>query len=193
MIFLNLKKKNIFLKLDNYRKTIRIIKLMDFYKNKILLVCYSIFFNGYVLNLLKDFFSSQYYKTYNYKDNFKFLILSSKNKNYLYNYKFYNNLVKHIIFSFNNFNEIYLFLYRIVNLTLSPYLFYPLYFITSSKNILISFNLFSFYFKNYKYKYNKNSFFYYIYINIIKKAIFIIFIFIIFKIDNEKKYKLCQH
>ena len=53
---LNFKRKNLILKLDNYRKFIRNVRLIDFYKNQILLVCYSIYLNGYSLKLLREYF-----------------------------------------------------------------------------------------------------------------------------------------
>jgi len=56
---LNFKRKNLILKLDNYRKFIRNVRLIDFYKNQILLVCYSIYLNGYSLKLLREYFFSK--------------------------------------------------------------------------------------------------------------------------------------
>ena len=62
---LNFKRKNLILKLDNYRKFIRNVRLIDFYKNQILLVCYSIYLNGYSLKLLREyFFSKSFEKKY---------------------------------------------------------------------------------------------------------------------------------
>jgi hypothetical protein len=113
-------------------------------------------------------------------------MISLKNQNYLYNYKFQKALSKNILFFFSNLNDIYLFLYRIKHLTLAPYFFYPLYFFSSKNNIILPFNFISIYFRNYNYEYYKNNFFYYIYINIIKKIILIIFIVIISKINTYK-------
>lgn len=91
MIKLKKKKfKNLILKVDAYRKYIRSVNFINNYKKKICLVCYSISFGGYSLNLLKDYFSYKNYEIYNYKDNFEFLNLNSKIQNYLYNYKFHN-------------------------------------------------------------------------------------------------------
>ena len=185
MIKLKKKKfKNLILKVDAYRKYIRSVNFINNYKKKICLVCYSISFGGYSLNLLKDYFSYKNYEIYNYKDNFEFLNLNSKIQNYLYNYKFHNFYKKSIFFFFNDFNEVYLFCYRIKKLTLSPYFFYPLFLVTPRSNTILSYSLLTTYFQNYKYKYYQNSFFYYIYINIIKKAILVIFIFIVLKISS---------
>jgi len=71
---LNFKRKNLILKLDNYRKFIRNVRLIDFYKNQILLVCYSIYLNGYSLKLLREYFFSKLFELYNYKDNFHFVV-----------------------------------------------------------------------------------------------------------------------
>lgn len=54
-----IKNKNIILKVDTYRKLIRQLSFIDFYKKKIVLVCHSIYFNGYSLKLLKEFFTAQ--------------------------------------------------------------------------------------------------------------------------------------
>ena len=182
---LNKKRKNIFFKLDNYRKIIRCIKLIDFYKNDIILVCHLVFLGGYSLKLIKDYFSSKSFELYNYKDNFDIVILTSQNQNYLYNYKSQNFLNKNIFFFFKNFDEVSLFLYRTNMLTLSPYFFYPLYFSLPKKNVILSFSLFCIYFAKYKYKYTQNSFIYYSYIAIINKAILSIFIFIFCKINTK--------
>ena len=177
-MILKKKKKYLILRLDSYRKSIRTIKLLDFYRNRIILVCHLIYFNGYSLKLLKDYFCSKNFEIYNYKDNFDFVMISSQNQNYLYNYKSQNFLNKNIFFFFKNFDEVSLFLYRTNMLTLSPYFFYPLYFSLPKKNVILSFSLFSIYFAKYKYKYTQNSFIYYSYIAIINKAILSIFIFI---------------
>jgi hypothetical protein len=171
------RKRNIIFKLDTYRKFILNIQFINFYKNKIFLVCHSVYFSGYSLKLLREYLCSQVFEIYNYKDNFHFFLTSKKNENYLYNYKFQKPLIKSIYFFFNDFNEIYLFFYKITNLTLSPYNFYPLFIISPMKNVILPTNLFYNYLKRYKYKYYKNSFFFYIYINFIKKLILSVFIF----------------
>ena len=80
-------RRSIILKLDCYRKNIRNVKLIDFYNNRIILVCHLTFFGGYSLKLLRDYFCSKTFELYNYKDNFDFVMLTSQNQNYLYNYK----------------------------------------------------------------------------------------------------------
>jgi hypothetical protein len=85
-----LKKKLLFLKLDKYRKVIRYVRLLDFYSNKIFLICHLNFFSGFSIKLLKDYFCSKIYSFNN--GNFNFLISSKKvNQDYFYNYK--NNKV----------------------------------------------------------------------------------------------------
>jgi hypothetical protein len=69
---------------------------------------------------------------------------------------------------------------------LSPYIYFPLFFYSSNKNVILPFSLFNSYFKKYKYKYYNNSFLYYVYLNIIKKTIIIIFIFIFLKLTKLK-------
>ena len=95
------KKKNYILKLDCYRKFIRSQNLLNFYKQKnFFLVCHSIFFGGYSLKLLKEYFCSKVCEIYNYKDNFHFSFIKKKSENYLYNYKFHKPLNKNILFFF---------------------------------------------------------------------------------------------
>jgi hypothetical protein len=174
--------KKTILRLDIYRKYIRSITRIDFYIKHIGLVCHTTFFSGYSLNLLKQYFCSKVYETYNYKDNFDFLLISIKNQNYLYNYKFHKLLSKSIVFFFLTFDDIFLFLFRIKILTLSPYYFYPLFFINNKKNVLLPFSFLSSYFRKYKYEYYQNYFFYFTFKSKIKKIILIIFIFIFSKI-----------
>ena len=174
-------KQRIFL-LDKYRKYVRNIKSISFYQKKIFLICNLVFFGGFSLKLLREYFCSKVFETYNYKHNFDFLMLTSKSQNYVYNYKFQKLSNKNIVFFFDNFNDIYLFLYKIKTLTLSPYFFFPLYFFSTKFKTVLPFNYLSAYFRNYEYEYGKNDFFYYIYINIIKKIIFTIFVFIVSKI-----------
>ena len=178
---INLKKNFFFFKLDKYRKLIRYISLVNFYKNKIFLICQLVFFSGFSIKLLKDLICSTIYSSNNF--DFDFLI-TSKNQNYFYNYKINKEIInkKSIVFFFNTFNDIYLFLYRSKVLMLSPYIYFPLIFYSPLKKVILPFNLFYCYFKEYKYKYYNNSFLYYIYLNIIKKTIIIIFIFIFLKI-----------
>ena len=111
-------------------------------------------------------------------------MLTSKSQNYVYNYKSQKLSNKNIVFFFDNFNDIYLFLYKIKTLSLSPYFFFPLYFFSTQFKTILPFNYLSTYFRNYEYEYGKNDFFYYIYINIIKKIIFTIFVFIVSKIST---------
>lgn len=102
----NFKKKNIILKLDSYRKLIRNIKLVNFYKNKIFLVSHSIHLSGYSLKILREYFCSKVFEIYNYKDNFHFFALTRKSENYLYNYKFQKPLNKSILLKFLNYNHL---------------------------------------------------------------------------------------
>ena len=71
-------KKKIFL-LDKYRKYIRQIKNIFFYRKKIFLICQYIFLGGFSLKLLKEYFCSKISEIYNYKDNFQFLIINFRN------------------------------------------------------------------------------------------------------------------
>jgi len=125
---ISLRKRNLFFKIDSYRKFIRNIKLLNSYKHKICLVCHFIYLGGYSLDILKQFLCSKVFEIYNYKDNFHFFSLTKKSENYLYNYKFQKPLSKGIVFFFSDFNDISLFVYRISLLTISPYIF-VLYFL----------------------------------------------------------------
>ena len=180
------KKKNLILKLDNYRKFIKNVRFIDFYKNHILLVCYSIYFSGYTLKLFREYFCSKFFELYNYKDNFRFVVFAKQIKNYLYNYKVQKTLNKNIVFFFKTFNEISLFLDRVKLLTLSPYYFYPLYFVTPIKNISLSFSLFSKYYNIGEHRYYENHFVFSLYTTIIKKLFINLFLFFSLKIK-------CQH
>lgn len=94
--YLNHRKKNLF-KLDKYRKFIRSITQVSFFNKHITLVCDSTFLGGFSLSLLIKYFCSKVFQTYNYKDNFDFLLISIKNQSYLYNYKFEKLLNKSIL------------------------------------------------------------------------------------------------
>ena len=185
----NLIHKHIILKLDKYRRLIRTVNLIDFYKNQILLVCYCIHFHGYSLKILREYYCSKLFELYNYKDNFDFVIISAQNQNYLYNYKVQKALKKTIFFFFKNFDELYLFYYRIRTFTLSPYFFFPLFLSTPLKNVLISFGLFSKYLSIGEYKYYKHGFVYDVYLKFIKYVFSLLFVNIFFLISNFK----CQH
>lgn len=91
------KSKFLKLKVDRYRKFIHNINLIDFYEKRFVLVCNCVFFHGYSIKLLKEYFCSKSFEIYNYTDNFDFLMISSKNQNYLYNYKSQNSLNKNIL------------------------------------------------------------------------------------------------
>jgi len=96
-------------------------------------------------------------------------------------------LKKNIFFFFKTFNEITLFLHRVKFLTLSPYYFYPLFFLTPIKNFFLSFSLFSRYSNIAEYKYYENSFIFSLYITIIKKLFFNLFLFFSLKINANIK------
>merc|ERR1712054_723229 len=103
--------------------------------------------------------------------------ISAQNQNYLYNYKFQKSFLnKTIFFFFKNFNDLYLFYYRIRTFTLSPYFFYPLFIVTPLRRIFVSFGLFSKYMSIGTYKYYKNGFIYSLYLNIIKQIFLILLI-----------------
>ena len=91
-------KRKLKLKLDGYRKIRRSIKIIDFYKNKVCLVCVFIYFGGPTLRLLKEYFCSKISEIYNYKNNFDFVVTSPRNQNYFYNYKSRKSLNKNILF-----------------------------------------------------------------------------------------------
>jgi len=95
-------------------------------------------------------------------------------------------LNKNIVFFFKTFNEISLFLDRVKLLTLSPYYFYPLYFVTPIKNISLSFSLFSKYYNIGEHRYYENHFVFSLYTTIIKKLFINLFLFFSLKIK-------CQH
>jgi len=59
-------KKSLVFKFDNYRKLLRNIKFIDFYKKKISLICYLIYFNGFSLKIFSFILTISMIFTYFY-------------------------------------------------------------------------------------------------------------------------------
>jgi hypothetical protein len=170
--------------LNLYKKIIKYRKIILFNKTKLkksstyLLICHFNNLNGLAFKLIKQFFFSL-----NQKLNFK------PYKNTLSRFLFNNSYKKFnknfIFFKFFNLNDILIFIDNIRNLTLIPFIIYPLFILNYKKNILISLkNLNINYFNINK---SVNTLIYIKIINILKKLIIKFFIQLNLKIKKQQQ------
>jgi hypothetical protein len=168
---------NLYKKILKYRKIILFNKIKIKKLFKYLLICNFNHLNGLALKLIKQFFLSL-----NQKLSFK----PYKNilNRYLFNNTYHQFNKNFIFFEFSALNDILIFIKNMKNLTLIPFVIYPIFILNYKKNILISLNNL----KNFKY-FSKNNIKFLIYLKIIillKKLI------IKFFIQLNKKIKKCQ-
>jgi hypothetical protein len=160
-------KLTLYKKLIKYRKILLINKIKLKNLDKYILICDFNHFNNLALKLLKLHFLSANINTNlfkPYKNIFNKFIFNSK-------YKFNKN---NIFFKFNDLKLILNFIENLKELTIIPFLVYPLFLINNKKNIMISLKNLDL---NYFNKFNNLKLFIYSHIIIILKKLIINFFF----------------